>query len=105
MPVRSVPAGATISVERALRNLLEHGAGALRGASPVRGIGLDDGHLVAGESKRHRVDAGEAELEHVGGRRAEQLEHARRRARGEGGRQTDHGQTVTFAHRGAAARG
>ena len=104
-PVRSAPAGATTASNARCGTCREHGAGALRGASPVRGIGLDDGHLVAGEPQRHGVDAGEAELEHVGGRRADQLEHARRRARGEGGWQAEHGETVTFARRGAAARG
>ena len=67
-------------------------------------IGLDHGHLEAGEAQRFGMDPGEAQLEHVAGRRAEELEQPRRRGRRQCRRQA-HVQTLTFAHRGAARSG
>ena len=63
---------------------------------------VDDCDLVAGEPERDRVDSAGGELEDGRRRWGQQLENAGSGARGEGGRQAGHGQTLTFSHRGAA---
>src|SRR5204862_5802941 len=84
------------------RRLGEHVARALLRPRPEGRVGLHDDDLEAGEPERDGVNAREAELEHTSRRLSEQLEDPRGRARGEGGRQSAHAETLTFVHRGAA---
>jgi hypothetical protein len=74
-------------------------------ASAKRGIRLHDDDLPARELERRGVDPGEAQLEHAAGSFTEQVEDRRRGGGGESRRQPRHGQTLTFAHRGASRRG
>jgi uncharacterized protein DUF5808 len=63
---------------------------ALRRLLGPHGIGLYHDDVPAGELERPRVDACEAELEHAAGPISQQLEDARRRGGGEGGRKPVH---------------
>jgi len=69
------------------------------------GIRLHDDDPPARELERRGVNPGEAQLEHAAGSFAEQVQDDRRGGGGESGRQPGHGQTLTFAHRGASRRG
>src|SRR4051812_45822298 len=79
-------------------------AGARFCAGAKRRIRLHDDDLPARELERRGVNPGEAELEHASGAVAQQLEDQWRRGGGESRRQPRHGQTLTFAHRGASTR-
>jgi hypothetical protein len=74
-------------------------------ASATRGIRLHDDDLPACELEGRGVNPGEAQLEHAAGSFTEQVEDRRRGGGGESRRQPRHGQTLTFAHRGASRRG
>ena len=76
--------GGDNGVELRMRHRRSRVARPLTGAIEERGIRFDDGDLEPGEPKRRRVDAGEVELEHAGGRLAERLEDPRRRGGCEG---------------------
>jgi hypothetical protein len=91
-------------VESALGSIGDR-AGARFCASAKRGVRLHDDDLPARELERRGVNAGEAELEHASGPFTEQVQDRRRGEGGESRRQPRHGQTLTFAHRGASRRG
>ena len=78
--------------------------GARFGSGSERRIRLHDDHLPARELEQRRVNSREAELEHAAGSVPQQLEDPRRRCGGEGRRHPGHGETLTFAYRGASTR-
>jgi hypothetical protein len=75
------------------------------GALSLGRVRLQDDDLPAGELERPRVDAGKPELEHATRAVSQQLEDPRRGRGGESRGQARHGQTLTFAYRGASRRG
>jgi len=91
-------------VESALGPFGDH-VGARFCAGAKRGIRLHDDDLPARELERRGVNPGEAQLEHAAGPLTEQVQDRRRGGGGESRRQPRHGQTLTFAHRGASRRG
>lgn len=88
----------------AVRNGRARVARALARTVEIGRVGLDDGDLEPGEAQRRRMDAGEAELEHVRRRLSEQLDDPRRRRGGKSRRQPAHSSWMTaIAHTPSSA--